>query len=148
PLAAALLCGTLPALVVVAEEDHLVPLALTRNDAVLGWYADLGQRADDERSAIALAIRTATPTSRTEQTRSPRRSVRDWQIGRWLGREGFVYLPFSTANHAGALVVASSRLPDPPAVQLLTMLVAAAAASTLASRREKATRQAIGIGIE
>ena len=112
--ASRLLCATQPALVVIADQDHLraLPLLDGTPDA---WFDDSRPKLDDEASVLSLAVRSASPTSyHRDDAQPPGRSMLDWQLARWLGRSGFVCIPFSSRGVAGAVIIAPDRVQMPP----------------------------------
>ncbi|MDX5364414.1 MAG: HAMP domain-containing histidine kinase [Pseudazoarcus pumilus] len=139
--AARLLCDQHPLLVIVAQEDRLHALSLTDQPAVTRYHNESAQPLDDEASVLALAVRSQTPTSWHRDDDGPGRSVRDWQLARWIGRSGFVCIPFSAGATRGAIVVAPehSPLPATEVARLLVSLTSAAAAVAI----ERHAREAL-----
>lgn len=138
-----LLCHQQPLLVVLASGQGLEALPLAGCARVAALYDESAWTLDDDASVLALAVRSQTPTSWHGEGDTPGRSVRDWQLARWLGRGGFVCIPFHAGGEPGALVLAPERSPL-PATELTRMLVAlteAAAVATVA-RREHARMEA------
>lgn len=137
--AARLLCGQQPALVVVAREGRIEPLPLTGDARIGAHLGECAPRLDDEASVLALALRSQTPTSyHREEGDGPGRSLLDWQLARWLGRSGFVCVPFMAGTLAGAVVVTPDRA-APAAAEATRMLVAlsAVAASVACMQQDR-----------
>lgn len=147
---ARLLCATEPALVVVARGERLEALPLTDARTEAHWTA-AGMPLDDPVSVVALAARSATPTSyHGDEGGGPARSVRDWQLARWIGRNGFVCVPFSCEGAPAAIVVAPERVQMPPAdaTRMLLALVSAAASVASAQQRHNEAERALRREIE
>lgn len=137
--AARLLCGQQPTLIVVARDGRIEPLALGDDPQLTTRLRDCAPRLDDEASVLALAMRSQTPTSyHREEGDGPGRSVLDWQLARWLGRSGFVCVPFMAGAMAGAVVVTPDRA-APAAAEGTRMLVAltTVAASVACMQQER-----------
>lgn len=137
-----LLCDQSPLLVVLAAGQKLEALPLAGPARVAALFDESACALDDDASVLALALRSQTPTS-WHGEELPGRSVRDWQLARWLRRGGFVCIPFRAAGAPGALVMAPERSPL-PATDLTRMLVALteAAACAAMAGREHARLQA------
>lgn len=150
-LATRLLCRTQAELVVVSRKGRLEPVPLVDRLDVSDWYGEFNQALDDEASVIALAVRSATPTSyHRDRNDLPGRSVRDWQLAHWLGQSGFVCVPFSLASDAGAVIIAPDRMHVPAAdtTSLLVMLTRAAASVAFAQQEREALENELRVSIE
>jgi len=134
-MALRLLCGNhADAVFVVAADEHgiLQALPLGAGQDIAQPYGELGLRLEDETSVIALAARTASPSSRFLHPGIPPRSVPDWHIARWLGREGIRCVPLKLKDGAGVAVIAADELsPLPPAAARVVAALATAAARAL-----------------
>lgn len=134
-MALRLLCGNdADAVFVVAADEHgilqALPLAAGRD--IAQPYGELRLRLEDEASIIALAARTASPSSCFLRSGVPPRSVPDWHIVRWLGREGIRCVPLGLKDGAGvAVIAADERSPLAPAAARILAELATAAARAL-----------------
>lgn len=148
--AARLLCDQHPFMVVVAQEGRLNLLPLTGEQTVAQLYRESAQPLDDEASVLALAVRSQTPTSWHRDDDGPGRSVRDWQLARWIGRSGFVCIPFTAGATAGAIVVAPERSPLPATdlARMLVSLTSAAAAVAVEQHAREALEERLRAQIE
>lgn len=150
-LACRLLCRATPPLVVEAGESGLLrSLALGCAGHLNGNYDELGQHFDDEASIIALALRTGEATSRLNAATHPGRSLHDWHVSRWLGRQGLLCLPLHTrTGRAVALIGADSGTePDTDSRTLLVTLTSAAADALIETRRQADLQSRLGTEIE
>lgn len=143
-----LLAGLQPALVLLARDEHIMALPLGADTLTSAAQNELCQPLEDESSLVALAIRSHTPTAyQHDNGEAPGRSVRDWQLARWLGRAGFVCIPFGTdgaPGARGALVVTPAHTGTAhDAARMLVSLSAAAVSAALArqEREEQAAEQ-------
>jgi signal transduction histidine kinase len=140
-----LLCAIEAALVVVARDGVLEALPLAAERIATNWNA-APARLDDPSSVIALAARSATPTSyHRDDGDAAQRSLRDWQLARWIGRNGFVCVPFSCGEAPGTIVVAPERvqMPAPDATRRLLALVSTAANVASAQHSRKLRENAL-----
>jgi len=142
-MALRLFCGEDAVVVLVADEHGiLAPLPLSAGAGVADAYVELRQRLEDETSVVALAARSCTATSYFLHGAAAARSAHDWQLARWLGREGFGCLPLPLGNSVGAAVVPADehRSPSAAARRLLIELTAAAARALLEIRERQQLR--------
>lgn len=148
--AARLLCDQHPFIVVVAQGGRLNVLPLTGQTRVAELHRECAQPLDDEASVLALAVRSQTPTSWHRDDEGPGRSVRDWQLARWIGRSGFVSIPFTAGITAGAIVLAPERSPLPASelARLLVTLTVAAASVAVEQHARDALEQRLRDQIE
>ncbi|KAI5913045.1 ATP-binding protein [Azoarcus sp. PA01] len=134
-LALRLLCGNdADPMFVVAADEHgiLQALPLGAGHDIAQPYGELGLRLEDETSIIALTARTANPSSCFLRPGIPLRSVPDWHIVRWLGREGIRCMPLELKDGTGVAVIAADELnPLPPAAARVVAALASAAARAL-----------------
>lgn len=144
-----LLCDQQPLLVVVAHGDQLEVLPLTGQLHVAALYHETPHPLHDEASVLALCIRSQMPTS-CHHDDGPGRSVRDWQLSRWLGQRGFVCLPFMSGAVAGAVLVAPERspLPTTDVTRTLVALTSSAAAVALEQHQRRDIEEALRHSIE
>ncbi len=142
-------------LMLCADAAGQLTALFPRPDACAEWLDELALQADDDASAIALALRSHSATSQQFGTTFSGRSAADWQIARWLGGSGIACLPLHLPEgdvvavfplapdqaHPGSLGASLSALLGKAASQLLrTRQLATAQAERADQVRERCTR--------
>jgi signal transduction histidine kinase len=134
-----LLFGKSAPLMLVAEAGRIVPLLPDAPRIATEHLAELGLRADDDTSVVALAIRTQSATSHFPGADGPGRSTRDWHLTRWLGASGILCLPWQHPGDTGVAVLGIDESLDitTDEQQLMARLVAQAAAAMAQQHRQQ-----------
>ena len=130
-----------PQLTLELQTSHFVPLLTT--DVASDWLNGLELRADNPTSSLTLAMRRGEPVRYGGTHNGPGRSTIDWQLGRWLGSEGFTAWPWKVGGRKGvALFAAASADEDKRFESHRSTLLGAALSELLRSRRRLAERSA------
>lgn len=149
-LACRLLGGIAPPILLIQDpEDFVRSLPLGVDAATENFIDELGLRLDDEASVIALAMRSARPSSWAFDSLAVSRSLIDLQMGRRMGSEGFDCIPLKArADRGVALRCRHAGLQASCSESLVNALCGAALDAWTKESRERALSDQAVLNIE
>ncbi|MCB1929002.1 MAG: HDOD domain-containing protein [Rhodocyclaceae bacterium] len=130
-----------PQLVFEVHRDKLRPVLSRGVDPA--WLDGMVLSTDNAHSTLALALHRSTPLRYSLADNGPGRNTADWQIGRWLGADGFTAWPWQVDGRQGVAVFAHAepRIDDAVGARRRHLLDSALG-ELLRMRRRQAEREA------